>query len=130
MDDAYPNDGQAFDEPELTEQEVAIREEKAKVQQSAPVLDELIDKLEKDYADSNKLDNLQLGTGVSELESRILLQGHTKFQALLSTEINKLKSWRDDYVSKQGSLQAVYKTPLSYTAWSLSNSALRRRNLR
>lgn len=93
----YPNDGSVYDETQPTEQELEQREEQSKVEQSYPILDELIKKREEDIEKANSISSLGINSSMPTLQAQIIIEGNTRFMTLLQSELDSLKEFRERY---------------------------------
>jgi hypothetical protein len=97
MDDMYPQDGSIYDETRPSEQELEQREEQSKVEQSFPILDELIAKREDDIKRADSLTSLGINSSMPTLQAQIILEGNTRYISLLTSELESLKEFRERY---------------------------------
>jgi hypothetical protein len=91
-----PNDGSMFDptiqpEEQAKEERLAI----AKVEQSYPVLDELIEDREMRIKAADSISALGITSATPELQARIIIEGNTRYVDLLMAELENLRSMKE-----------------------------------
>ncbi len=102
MDDGmYPNDGGALDlSVAPAEQQREDREQQAKIGASYPILDDLISDFEQDIRDADSLTSVGITSDMPAVQVQIIMEGHKKYLALITTKLDVLKSMKEQFDSR------------------------------
>jgi len=100
--DIYPNDGQTFDDFNTAPKELDAeeREQQTKFEKSYPIVEDLIKHFEEIIKESDSLTGLGVDSSMPAVQVQILIEANKKFQALINTELEKLKNLDDTFKGK------------------------------